>query len=200
MLDLIEKLLELVKEFGYLGIFIMTFIESTFIPIPAEITMIPAGYLAAKGEMNLFIIMIVSVIGTVCGALLNYWIAYHYGRNLIVSYGKYFFMNETKINNMEAYFAHHGSISTFTGRLIPGLRHYISFPAGLARMDLTKFCIYTALGGGIWMFILMMLGYLIGENEHLVKSYIANIQVGLFIFLILLSAWYIIKYKKEKNN
>jgi membrane protein DedA with SNARE-associated domain len=92
MYELFLEVVEIVESWGYLGIFIMTFIESTFVPIPAEITLIPAGFLVSKGEMNFLMVWLVSVLGTVGGSLLNYTIAYHFGRKLLIDYGKYFFM------------------------------------------------------------------------------------------------------------
>ena len=114
----------------------MTFIESTFIPIPSEITMIPAGYLIGKGELNFFLVFLCSISGTVLGALTNYMIAYHYGRKLLVNYGKYFFLNTTKLVKIELFFRKYGKISTFFGRMLPGVKHFISFPAGLGKMNL----------------------------------------------------------------
>lgn len=189
-----------VKDVGYVGIFIMTFLESTFIPIPAEVTMIPAGYLVDKGELDMFLVMVTSILGTIGGSYLNYFIAANYGRNLIIKYGKYFFMNQKKINKMEEYFEKHGAIATFTGRLIPGLRHYISFPAGIARMKLKLFFFYTALGGGIWMFALLMIGFFIGEKQALIEEYLVTIQIifiDLIIFFIVLYALRFYRRSKE---
>lgn len=176
-----QWLVEFVKSLGYSGVFIMTFIESTFIPIPAEITMIPAGYLVYEGQMNGYLVMISALLGTLGGSLFNYWIAVRYGRALFVKHHKIFLMKPNQLAKIEAFFEEHGAISTFTGRLLPGLRHYISFPAGLARMKLHWFCFYTALGGGLWMLLLFTLGYYIGENEILLKKYLTYIIWGLLI-------------------
>ncbi len=200
MADLIYFIVEFVKEFSYLGIFIMTFVESTFVPIPAEITMIPAGYLASKGAMNLWLVILTSITGTICGAWFNYWIAYHYGRKIIVKYGHYFFMDQAKLEKIENYFKHHGAISTFTGRLVPGLRHYISFPAGLAKMNLSLFLFYTGLGGGIWMLCLILLGFFIGMKEDLVHQYITYIQIFLAAFIFCLVVWYYWYFQSKKKR
>jgi membrane protein DedA with SNARE-associated domain len=199
MYELFLKVVDLVNTFGYLGIFIMTFIESTFIPIPAEITLIPAGYLVSKGEMNFYIVWLVSVAGTLCGSLLNYYIAASVGRQILLKYGKYFFIDEKKLTKIESFFVNHGAISTFTGRLLPGLKHFISFPAGLAKMDLRIFCIYTTLGGLIWCFILLTLGYLIGHNEDLIAEYLKDINYIIIASVIVMVAVYI-WYKRKVNN
>jgi membrane protein DedA with SNARE-associated domain len=202
MVELLAVITSFVKHAGYVGIFIMTFIESTFIPIPAEFTMIPAGYLVDNDELDFTLVMVSSMLGTLSGSWVSYFIAAKYGRNLVEKYGKYLFISNQKFEKMEEYFDKHGAAATFTGRLIPGLRHYISFPAGLARMKLKVFFIYTALGGGIWMFILLMLGYFIGEKQELIEEYLENIQIVLITIISMFIAWCAYKAhqrKKEKN-
>ena len=186
-----------VESLGYFGIFIMTFIESTFIPIPSEITLIPAGYLVQKGQMSGPVVLLVSIAGTIGGALANYYIAYFFGRLLFVDKGKYFFLNPSKLKKIEQFFAEHGAISVFTGRFLPGVKHFISFPAGLAKMNLKLFALYTALGGAIWCTILITLGYIIGENEHLIKKYLKQLN---FIFIILVSILVIYYIWKKRQN
>jgi len=186
-----------VESLGYFGIFIMTFIESTFIPIPSEITLIPAGDLVQKGQMSGLVVLLVSIAGTIGGALANYYIAYFFGRLLFVDKGKYFFLNPSKLKKIEQFFAEHGAISVFTGRFLPGVKHFISFPAGLAKMNLKLFALYTALGGAIWCTILITLGYIIGENEHLIKKYLKQLN---FIFIILVSILVIYYIWKKRQN
>jgi membrane protein DedA with SNARE-associated domain len=189
--ELFLEVVHFVETLGYVGIFIMTFIESTFVPIPAEITLIPAGYLVQKGEMNFWIVLLVSVLGTIGGSLFNYYIAYFFGRRLFVSYGKYFFLKKNQLAKIEKFFENHGAISTFTGRLLPGIKHFISFPAGLAKMNIKLFVIYTAAGGFLWCLILILLGYGIGENEHLITKYLKQINLAVIILISGLIAYYI---------
>lgn len=196
--DIIKFIVETVGSLGYIGIFIMMFLESTVFPIPSEVVMIPAGYLAHKGEMNIYIVIILGALGSLCGALFNYYFALKFGRTFLMKYGKYFFVSHETIEKTEVFFKDHGHISTFSGRLIPGLRHYISLPAGLARMNLFVFCLYTTLGATIWVIILTILGYYIGDNEELVKEYLRYLIIGLLVFLVLLGAWYYKKVKKTK--
>jgi membrane protein DedA with SNARE-associated domain len=191
MYEIFLKVVELVNSFGYLGIFLMTFIESTFIPIPAEITLIPAGYLVSKGEMNFYLVWLASILGTIGGSLANYYIAASIGRRILLKYGKYFFIDERKLDKMESFFHKHGAISMFTGRLMPGVKHFISFPAGLAKMNIKIFSMYTILGGTLWCFILLVLGYLIGENEDLITKYLKQINFVLIIVLSCIIAVYI---------
>ena len=191
-------LVDFVYHLGYLGIFLMTFVESTFVPITAEVTMIPAGYLIHQGKLDLVPVLLASILGTVGGAYFNYWLAKRYGRALFERYGKYLMVTPDKLDKLELFFYRHGAISTFTGRLLPGIRHYISFPAGLARMDLKKFVIYTALGGAIWMTVLVMLGYYIGENEDLMKIYLPKAKVAMVVLIVLAGGVYIWRHRRRK--
>lgn len=138
------------------------FLESSFFPFPSEVVMIPAGYLVFKGEMNAIIAVICGIAGSLAGALFNYYIALKFGRDFLIRYGKYVFFTESTMQKMEAFFIKHGPMSTFVGRLITIIRQYISLPAGLARMNLVKFCLYTSLGAGIWVIILTLIGYYAG--------------------------------------
>ena len=193
-------LVDFVHELGYLGIFLMTFVESTFVPIPAEVTMIPAGYLVQQGKMQLIPVLLASIVGTVGGAYFNYWLAKKYGRDLFIRYGKYFMMTDAKLAKLDRFFHSHGAISTFTGRLLPGIRHYISFPAGLARMDVRKFILYTALGGAIWMTVLVCLGYYIGENEELAMRYLPRIKLGIIAVMGLAAAFYFWRHYNRRKS
>ena len=196
--SIVNFIVETVGSLGYLGIFLMMFLESSFFPFPSEVVMIPAGYLAYKGEMNMFIAIAVGILGSLAGALFNYYIAVKFGRKFLIKYGKYFFIKEPTIVKMEEFFKSHGHISTFSGRLIPAVRQYISFPAGLARMNLFVFCIYTSLGAGIWVIILTLLGYFLGGNEALIKEYLHTIIIVILVLLAILGIWYYRKTKKAK--
>ena len=200
MYEIFLKFVELVELFGYLGIFIMTFIESTFVPIPSEVTLIPAGYLVAKSELSASLVMLWSILGTVGGSLFNYTIARYFGRALLLRYGKYFLINDERLQSIENFFKEHGAISTFSGRILPGIKHFISFPAGLGKMDLKVFCFYTAAGGAIWNGVLLVLGYFIGTNDDLIKKYIKQVNIGLILFIACLVSFYIWRSKKKKKD
>lgn len=195
--DIVNFIVDTVGSLGYIGIFLMMFLESSFFPFPSEVVMIPAGYLAYKGEMNIYIAIVIGILGSLAGALFNYYLAIRYGRKFLIKYGKYFFIKEPTIVKMEEFFKSHGHISTFSGRLIPAVRQYISFPAGLARMNLFIFCIYTSLGAGIWVIILTLLGYFLGGNEALIKEYLHYIVIIILILLAILAFWYYRKTKKQ---
>ncbi len=192
--DIVNFVVELVGDLGYIGIFLMMFLESSFFPFPSEVVMVPAGYLAYKGEMNIFIAIFAGIAGSLAGALFNYFLAIKYGRSFLIKYGRYFFISEETISKVENFFKEHGHISTFSGRLIPAVRQYISFPAGLAKMNLITFSIYTTLGAGIWVIILALLGYFIGGNEALIKEYLRYIIIAILLGLAFLGYWY---YKRK---
>lgn len=145
---------------GYVGIFLLTTIESTFVPIPAEVTVIPAGILAAKGIMNYWLVIAASTLGVIAGSAINYWLGFHYGRKLILRYGKYVFMKESFLHKTEIFFASHGGLAIFLGRILPGVKHYIAFAAGIAQMKIRPFLFYSGLGGLLWCWILVHIGYM----------------------------------------
>jgi len=194
--EIVDFIVNTVESLGYFGIFIMMFLESSFFPFPSEVAMIPAGLLAAQGKMNLFVAIFVGIAGSLAGALFNYFLAVKYGRGFLVKYGKYFFIKEATIAKTEEFFQKHGAISTFTGRLIPAVRQYISFPAGLARMDLKIFSFYTTLGAGTWVTILALIGYFVGANQALAKEYTKEITIGILVSLAILVFWYVRRQKK----
>lgn len=195
-----EWLVDFVHHFGYIGIFIMSFLESTFVPIPSEVTMVPAGVLVQQGLMNFWIVVIMATLGALGGSLFNYYLAYYLGRKFFYKYGKYFFFTHDKIDKLDKFFASHGDISTFTGRLIPGVRHFIAFPAGLAHMDLKKFCIYTGIGSGIWMITLTVVGYYIGDNKALVKRYMPYVVAVVVFIAVLCVLFYIWRHKRNNRG
>lgn len=198
--ELAQQLVDLIFDWGYLGIFIMMAIESSFIPFPSEIVLVPAGYLASKGEMNLALIFFASLLGSLGGALVNYFGALYLGRKFLLRFGKYFFISKESLDKMELFFAKHGAISTFTGRLIPGIRQLISIPAGLSKMDLKIFLFYTSLGALIWSIILVALGYMIGENQELIKTYLSQIVTITLCVLVVLIGAYIYKNKRKMTQ
>ena len=196
--ELAQDLVDLIFDWGYLGIFLLMAVESSFIPFPSEIILIPAGYLASKGDMSLGMIMASALGGSLVGAFINYYLALILGRKILKRYGKYFFISENSLEKMDNYFDKHGAISTFIGRLIPGIRQLISIPAGLSRMNLAIFSTYTALGAGIWALILTMLGYFIGENQELIDTYLKQITMVVLVALVLLGSWYAYYQRNKK--
>ena len=146
---------------GLLLIFVFMTVESSFIPFPSEVVMIPAGFLAFRGElltgnfwMDAALAVLSGTAGSLAGAYVNYYLALHLGRRALYKYGKYFFLSEKTLARAEQFFRDYGDIGTFVCRLLPGIRQLVSLPAGFARMNLRRFTIFTAAGAGIWVVIL----------------------------------------------
>ncbi len=198
--EIAQYLVNQIGNMGYLGIFLLMFLESTFFPFPSEIVMIPAGYLVYQGDMNLYLVAFFSIVGSLFGALFNYALSIYLGRKLILKYGKYFFIKEDTLDKLDRFFLKHGEISTFTGRLIPGIRQLVSLPAGLARMNIVKFSIYTTLGASIWALVLISIGYMVGSSQELISEYLKSATIVALVSVILLIVFYIFRYKKSNKS
>jgi len=169
MLDsFVQWLLDLFRGMGYPGIVVLMAVESSILPLPSELVMPPAGYLAAKGEMSFLVAVACGVLGSILGALANYGLAHWLGRAFFLRLGKYALITEKALDRSERYFAAHGEISTFLGRMLPVVRHLISIPAGVARMHLGRFVAFTGLGALVWCTILTWIGWFIGSREDVI--------------------------------
>ncbi len=172
--DFFQWLAATVLALGYPGIVLLMAVESSVLPLPSELVLPPAGYLAAKGQMNPWIAIAAGTLGSLLGALVNYALAVFVGEPVLRRYGKYVLMSERSLDRTEAFFRRHGEISTFVGRLLPVIRHLISIPAGISRMALRRFMAFTTLGAGIWCAILTYLGWLIGRHEEQLDAVIGK--------------------------
>lgn len=200
MASVIDWIVQTVGSFGYFGIFVMMFLESSFFPFPSEVVMIPAGYLASKDEMSLWIAIAMGTLGSITGALFNYYLAVKLGRKLLLKYGHYVFFTKETLEKVENFFKKHGSFSTLSGRLIPVIRQYVSLPAGLARMNLWLFSLYTGIGAGIWVTILAFLGYYFGQNEVLLKENLHLVTFAVILLIVMCAIVYIWLHKKKERK
>ncbi len=208
MLQKIERWYE--NNMNYFSITALMTIESSFIPFPSEIVIPPAAYIASKPESKLNIVLVVlfGTLGAVIGAFINYGLALWLGRPIIHKFadsklGHVLLLSSEKITKAEDYFNAHGKISTFVGRLIPGIRQLISIPAGLARMNILSFAAYTALGAGIWNAILALLGYIAHGQADIIEKYSHEIGYALLAIVIVVILFFIIKkfvIKKKANK
>jgi len=189
--QIVSLIVDTVGQWGYPGIVLLMFLESSFFPFPSEIVVPPAGYLAAQGEMSLSLVIGAGIFGSLLGACFNYWLAVKWGRPLFERYGRYLLISSKTLDKADIFFARHGHISTFVGRLLPGIRQYISLPAGLARMNLPLFVFFTSLGAGIWVVILALVGYVIGNNQQLVGQYLHQIVVVVLLACLLVVGIYV---------
>lgn len=159
-----DFILSLLEHLTYPIIWFLMLLESTVIPVPSELVVAPAAYHAAGGNMNIVLVIIAATIGADCGATINYLAGYYLGRPIIYRFanskwGKLCLLNQEKVEHSEKYFNDHGMAATISGRLIPGVRHLISIPAGLAKMNYWKFLLYTTIGAGTWNIILAAMGW-----------------------------------------
>ena len=192
-------LVETIGRMGYAGVVALMFLESSFFPFPSEVVLPPAGYLAWKGEMSLLAVIAAGVAGSLLGALFNYWVAVRFGRPFLLKYGRYFFVSAESVAKAEAFFARHGHISTLVGRLLPVIRQYISLPAGVVRMDLGVFAAFTALGAGIWVVVLTLVGYLLGEHQELLSRYLHILPLACVAGALLLVLAYVLWLWAKSN-
>lgn len=196
----VDWLLQTIGSMGYPGIFLLMAMESSVIPIPSELVMPPAGYLAQQGQMNMAAAILCGTAGSLIGAYANYFAAHFLGRPLLLKYGKYVFITEEKFAKVETFFLKHGEISTFIGRLLPVVRHLISLPAGLAGMNHLKFCLYTLLGAGIWVTVLTFIGYFIGSNQELIMKYSHHALGAVLVLCTLIVIIYVRMQRRNGNG
>ena len=166
----VRWLLDRFRDVGYPGIVVLMAIESSILPLPSELVMPPAGYLVAKGEMSFVLAVACGVLGSILGAMANYGLALWLGRAFVRRMGRYVLVSERSLDRSERFFADHGEISTFLARMLSVVRHLISLPAGLARMPLRRFVVFTGLGAAVWCTILTWIGWFIGKKEDLLLS------------------------------
>jgi membrane protein DedA with SNARE-associated domain len=198
--SLLVTLVTTIKAWGYPGIVLLMAMESSIIPVPSELVMPPAGYLAFQGKMSMTVAILCGTFGSLIGAYANYFVSHYLGRPLILKYGKYVLIPPEKFERVEQFFLKHGEISTFIGRLLPVVRHLISIPAGLSGMNHLKFSAYTLAGAGIWCTILAWIGYAIGENQDLIMQYSHKALAWVLLFSVILIAGYIWLHRRRQRH
>jgi len=205
MVEFFQSLAEwYMQNMNYFTITLLMAIESSFVPLPSEVVIPPAIWKAASGELNMYLVVLFATIGAVIGAMFNYVMARWLGRAIVYSLaesrvGKLFLLNQAKVEHAEAYFNRHGRSSTFIGRLIPGIRHLISIPAGLAKMNVKQFVLYTALGSAIWHIILAVLSYYLYQQQDMLYKYMHELSYILLAVGGMFVIYLIWKYKKKKE-
>ena len=184
--DLLRLNVDLISRGGYPGVFLLMAVESSFLPLPSEVVVPPAGYLAWKGEMSLPWIVIAAALGSLAGASFNYWFAIRVGRPFFHRHGRWFLVTEKGLDRAESFIARHGEIGTFIGRLVPGVRHLVSLPAGLARMHRGRFALFTTLGSAIWCSVLAWVGWSIGRaGDRLDLGMVKDLTTRIFLYGVL---------------
>ena len=201
----------LLNNLTYPNIFLLMLLDSTVVPVPSELVVAPAAYHAASGGLNVFLVVLVATIGAAVGASINYVVALYVGRPVVYKFanskwGKMCLLNQEKVEKSERYFDKHGIVATLTGRLIPGIRHLISIPAGLARMNYWKFLLYTVIGAGVWHSILAALGWYLhavvpeDELDATIEKYNHYIVLGIIAIVVLVIAYFVVKHYRGKKT
>lgn len=207
-----DFLYDLAEQLDYFYVTLLMAVESSFIPFPSEVVVPPAGYMAAEGNMNIFAVVAFATLGSLIGAVVNYVLSLYVGRPIVYKFadsrlGHLCLLSMAKIQKAEAYFDKHGIVATLLGRLVPGIRQLISIPAGLARMNFLKFCLYTTVGAGLWNIVLAAIGYylhsVVGSRDELLKSvkdYETPIVVAICAVIALCVAFVVLKNIRNRKK
>lgn len=189
---LVEWITGLYSGLGYLDIVVLMALESSLFPVPSELVMIPAGYLAATGQLDPVLCVAAGTLGSVIGASANYLLGAYVGRAFLLRYGKYLLINADKYAEAERLFLKNAYWATFIGRLLPVVRHLISLPAGIFAMAWTPFLLITAVGAGLWCAVLVAVGYYFGEPAVAVfRQYMHEVAIAVAVALVAFVAWFL---------
>jgi membrane protein DedA with SNARE-associated domain len=198
--SIITYITSFISSLGYPGIFSLMVVESAMIPIPSEIIMPFSGFLVATGKLSFFEVILAGSFGNLIGSIITYYAGLKIGRPLIIKYGKYIFFSESHLKFTEKLFERLGDKISFIGRLLPGVRTYVSFPLGIAKANLIKFMVYTLIGSLIWNALLTYAGVRLGSNWQSFHKYSPYLDIVAVIMIIAFVIWFIYKMKKMSVN
>lgn len=200
ILDFLANIVISTIDFSsYFGVFFLMFIESCGILMPSEVIMPFSGFLVYEGGMNFWIVVLMGTLGNLGGSLLAYWIGWRGGRPLVEKYGKYVLLSKHDLDLADKWFRKYGSATTFFGRLLPIVRTFISFPAGISKMNIKKFSIYTFLGALPWSVALAYAGVKMGENWEEIHDYLHNFDLTVGILIVVFIVWYVWRHIKNSK-
>ncbi|MFA6896985.1 MAG: DedA family protein [Patescibacteria group bacterium] len=196
---LVEIFIDIISKAGYPGLTFLMTLESMVAPVPSEAVMPFAGFLVYQGKMHWETVILFSTLGSIIGSLVSYYVGMRFGRPLIVKYGKYLLLNEHHLDLSEKFFQKFGQKTIFISRFVPIVRHFISLPAGAAKMNIWVFTLYTALGAALWNSFLTYLGYRLGSNWSLIRTYSERLDI-VVIALIIGGAGYVFYRNRKKKG
>ena len=200
----------LLSNLNYYKVFLLMLMESTVLPVPSELVVAPAAFNAAEGDYSFWLIILLATLGADCGATINYLAGYYLGRPIIYAFansrwGKMCLLNQQKVEQAEKYFDNHGAVATITGRLVPGIRHLISIPAGLAKMNYWRFLLFTTIGAGAWNIILGAMGWYMhsfvtrSELNDKIEEYAEYIKFIILGLVVLAIVYFCVRYFIKKK-
>ena len=200
-----EWVLAIMAKFGYLGIIFAMFAENVFPPIPSELIMPAAGFAAARGDLNIFLVILTGTFGSVLGALPLYYLGALFNKERLIlfteKYGKYVFIKAEDVLSSNAWFDKHGKKAVFFGRMVPGIRSLISIPAGMNKMPLVSFLVLTAVGASIWTTILTLAGFYLGKNYEVIATLLAPYsKIFLLLAIVIIIVWFIKRRLSDQHN
>jgi membrane protein DedA with SNARE-associated domain len=192
--------LSTISQLGYVGIFFLMMLESMIVPVPSELVMPFAGFLVAQGSFNAVLVIFASTLGSITGSLIFYYIGKTGGHTLVQRYGKYVLVDTEDIRKTEAWFKKRGDLTIFLARLVPVVRHLISLIAGIGKMNVKKFTIYTILGAALWNGILTYLGLFLGQHWNEVSQYLEGLDIIIVILLIIGCLYFVYRHLKKAKK
>jgi membrane protein DedA with SNARE-associated domain len=196
----ISEILKYVSQYGYISIGSAMFLDSANIPIPSEITLPYGGYLASISKLNLISIILVSTIATILGSILNYYLGFWGGRPLLEKHGRKLFLSKKDFEIGMHWFEKYGNWAVFLGRFIPGVRTFISFPAGVAKIKMWPFIIFTSLGSLIWCSVLTYIGFVLGDHWESIESFFGEFHMVIIAAFVILAFLYIVHKIRELRS
>ncbi|MEK6749402.1 MAG: DedA family protein [Pseudomonadota bacterium] len=196
ILFLASYIIATISTLGYGGVVLLMAIESACIPLPSEIIMPFSGYLVFTGELDINLVALAGAVGCVLGSIVAYYVGLYGGRPLVEKYGRYVLISHHDLDLADRWFQRHGDITIFIGRLLPVIRTFIAFPAGVARMPLWRFCVYTFVGSYIWCWALAWVGYKLGERWNTLGIYFHRFDTAIGVVIVAATVWYVWRHLK----
>jgi len=191
---------QIISWLGYPGLTLAMALESMIVPLPSELVMPFAGFLVAQGTFNFSLVILFSTLGSIIGSFISYYLGRYGGNKLVIRWGKYLLLDDEDLKNTERWFSRRGELTILIGRFIPVVRHLISIPAGIGKMNLKKFTIYTFVGAGIWNTILIWVGLILGENWESLRKYSEKFSAIIAVLLVIAVAFFIIRHIRLKRK
>ncbi len=194
-----QYIVNIIDKLGYIGIFVFMILESMVFPIPSEAVMPFAGFLVAQGKLDFILVAVISGIASLIGSLLSYYIGYFGGRKFLKKFGKYLLIENNSLKWTEKFFNKYGEKTIFIGRFVPVVRHLISIPAGIGKMNLFKFSFYTVIGASVWNVFLLYVGFWLNTKWEMIYEYSSKVDIVIIVLIAVYAVYHIYNFLKKRN-